>query len=177
MRTWPVWKAPWTVPLYAAEVCSPAKKSLPSTLPPKAAVMVFFDVPAMIERLEAAQGKVGERHSQRRQRWVGRRTDCDIRVRALRKRIGAPSRANHLRRSRRDRDRTREDLDQIRPDLRVRCRGRCAGDHEQVRPELTPRHLMHKRCDGEARENAPVPRRRCCSSLRPYRQPHPVQTS
>ena len=71
MRTWPVWKAPWTVPLYAADVCSPAKKSLPPTLPPKAAVMVSFDVPAMIERLRAAQGKLGERHSQRRQRWVG----------------------------------------------------------------------------------------------------------
>ena len=123
MRTWPVWKAPWTVPLYAADVCSPAKKSLPPTLPPKAAVMVFFDVPAMIERLGAAQGKVGEWHCQRRQRWVGRRTDCNICVRALRKRIGAPSRANHLRRSRRDRDRPREDLDQIRPDLRWRCRG------------------------------------------------------
>ena len=177
MRTWPVWKAPWTVPLYAADVCSPAKKSLPPTLPPKAAVMVFFDVPAMIERLGEAQGKVGERHSQRRQRWVGRRTDCDIRVRALRMRIVAPFRANHLRRSRRDRDRTREDLDQVRPDLRVRCRGRCAGDHEQVRPELTPRHLMRKRCAGEARENAPASRRRRRSSLRPCRQPHPVQTS
>ena len=122
VRTWPVWKAPWTVPLYAAEVCSPAKKSLPSTLPPKAAVMVFFDVPAMIERLGAAQGKVGERHSQRRQRWVGRRTDCDIRVRALGMRIGAPTRANDLRRIRRNRDRIREDLDQIRPDLRGKMR-------------------------------------------------------
>jgi hypothetical protein len=128
MRTWPVWKAPWTVPLNNADVCSPAKKSLPPTLRPKASVMVFFDVPAMIERLGAAQGKVGERHSQRqqrwgRQRWAGRRTDCDIRVRALRKWIGAPSRANDLRRSRRDRDRSREDLDQIRSDLRGRCRG------------------------------------------------------
>ena len=138
VRTWPVWKAPWTVPLYAADACSPAKKSLPPTLPPKAAVMVFFDVPAMIERLGAAQGKVGEWHCQRRQRWVGRRTDCNKCVRALRKRIGAPSRANHLRRSRRDRDRPREDLDQIRPDLRWRCRGRCVGDREQVRPELRP---------------------------------------
>ena len=122
-RTWPVWKAPWTVPLNNADVCSPAKKSLPPTLRPKAFVMVFFEVPAMIGRLGAAQGKVGERHSQRRQRWVGRRTDCDIRVRALRMRIGAPSRANDLRRIRRDRDRTREDLDQIRSDLRGRCRG------------------------------------------------------
>ena len=127
MRTWPVWKAPWTVPLYNADVCSPAKKSLPRTLPPKAAVMVFFDVPAMIERLGAAQGKVGERHRQRRQRWVGRRTDCDIRVRALRMRIGAPIRANHLRHSRRDRD-IIENLDQIRPDLR----GRCAGDAREI---------------------------------------------
>jgi hypothetical protein len=80
------------------------------------------------KKIGSAQGKVGERHSQRRQRWgrqrwVGRRTDCDIRVRALRMRIGAPSRANDLRRIRRDRDRTREDLDQIRSDLRGRCRG------------------------------------------------------
>ena len=118
MRTWPVWKAPWTVPLNNADVCSPAKKSLPPTLRPKAFVMVFFEVPAMIERLGASQGKVGKRHSQRLQRWIGRRTDCDICVRALRKRIGAPSRANDLRRFRRDRDRIREDLDQIRSDLR-----------------------------------------------------------
>ena len=137
-RTWPVWKAPWTVPLYAADVCSPAKKSLPPTLRPKAFVMVFFEVPAMIGRLGAAQGKVGERHSQRRQRWVGRRTDCGIRVHALRIWIGAPSRANDLRRFRRDRDRIREDLDQIRSDLRGEMPGRCAGDHEQVRPELHP---------------------------------------
>ena len=123
MRTWPVSKAPWTVPLNAADVCSPAKKSLPPTLRPKAFLMVFFEVPAMIERLGAAQGKVGERHSQRRQRWVGRRTDCDIRVRALGMRIGAPSRANDLRRFRRDRDIIREDLDQVRPDLRGEMRG------------------------------------------------------
>jgi hypothetical protein len=45
MRTWPVWKAPWTVPLYAADVCSPAKKSLPSTALPNAAEMVSLDVP------------------------------------------------------------------------------------------------------------------------------------
>ena len=143
VRTWPVSKAPWTVPLYAADVCSPAKKSLPPTLRPKAFVMVFFEVPTIVERLGAAQGKVGERHSQRRQRWgrlrwVGRRTDCDIRVRALRMRIGAPSRANDLRRIRRDRDRIREDLDQIRSDLRGEMPGRCAGDREQVRPELHP---------------------------------------
>ena len=128
VRTWPVWKAPWTVPLNNADVCSPAKKSLPPTLRPKASVMVFFEVPAMIGRLGAAQGKVGERHSQRRQRWgrqrwVGRRTDCGVRVHALRIWIGAPSRANDLRRFRRDRDIIREDLDQVRPDLRGEMRG------------------------------------------------------
>jgi len=56
MRTWPVSKAPWTVPLNDADVCSPAKKSLPPTLRPKAFVMVFFEVPAIIGRLGAAQG-------------------------------------------------------------------------------------------------------------------------
>ena len=56
-RTWPVWKAPWTVPLYAADVCSPAKKSLPPTLRPKASVMVFFEVPAMIKRSGQLRGR------------------------------------------------------------------------------------------------------------------------
>ena len=120
MRTWPDWNAPWTVPLYNAEVCSPAKKSLPPTLPPKALVMVAFPfgVPAT---LGAAQRRVGR--TALRRRWLCRRTDFDKRVRALCKRIGAPIRADNLRRSRRDRDITRHDLDQIRPDLRERCGG------------------------------------------------------
>ena len=57
VRTWPVSKAPWTVPLYAADVCSPAKKSLPPTLRPKAFVMVFFEVPAMIKRSGQLRGR------------------------------------------------------------------------------------------------------------------------
>ena len=57
MRTWPVSKAPWTVPLYAADVCSPAKKSLHPTLRPKAFVMVFFEVPAMIKRSGQLRGR------------------------------------------------------------------------------------------------------------------------
>ena len=56
-RTWPVWKAPWTVPLNNADVCSPAKKSLPPTLRPKASVMVFFEVPAMIKRSGQLRGR------------------------------------------------------------------------------------------------------------------------
>ena len=56
-RTWPVWKAPWTVPLNNADVCSPAKKSLPPTLRPKAFVMVFFEVPAMIKRSGQLRGR------------------------------------------------------------------------------------------------------------------------
>ena len=57
VRTWPVSKAPWTVPLYAADVCSPAKKSLPPTLRPKAFAMVFFEVPAMIKRSGQLRGR------------------------------------------------------------------------------------------------------------------------
>ena len=60
MRTWPDWNAPWTVPLYNAEVCSPAKKSLPPTLPPKALVMVAFPFGVPDRNTRGSSGEGGE---------------------------------------------------------------------------------------------------------------------